>query len=99
MYEGLLEEGEKQIFEDMSGRITKLYWMPLVWATAIVTKARREKIIEADISMKTIIDHLLEFRRKCEKSLHIEVINVPLVYTQVNFAKFEAEIEYMYSRL
>ncbi|CAG0915306.1 unnamed protein product, partial [Notodromas monacha] len=80
---GLLEEGEKQIFEEMSGRITKLYWMPLVWATAIVTKARREKLIDADISMKTMIDHLCDFRRKCEKSLHIEVINVPLVYTQV----------------
>ena len=80
---GLLEESEKKEFEKTSTKLSKVYWMPLVWASTIVVEARREKIIESDVSTKACLDHLLDFRRKLDRSLQIEVINVPLVYTQV----------------
>ncbi len=80
---GLLEESEKQEFEEKAKKMTKVYWLPLVWASAIVIDARREKLIEADGTMKGCLDVLMEYRRKLDKSLHIECINVPLVYSQV----------------
>ena len=80
---GLLEESEKKIFEEKSNKISKVYWMPLVWASSLVVEARRNKFIEADAAMKGCLDYLMEYRRKLDKSLHIECINVPLLYSQV----------------
>jgi bestrophin-3 len=78
-----LEEEEKKEFEKMSSKLSKVYWMPLVWASSIVVEARMEKYIESDVGMKGCLDHLLDVRRKLDRSLQIEVINVPLVYSQV----------------
>jgi hypothetical protein len=79
-----LEDEEKKRFEAMSKKLSKVYWMPLVWASSLIVEARREKFIESDVGAKTCLDHLLNFRRKLDRSLHIEVVNVPLVYSQVS---------------
>ncbi|CAG0893223.1 unnamed protein product [Darwinula stevensoni] len=80
---GLLEENELPILDKMSKSVKKIYWMPLVWAATLATKARREGKIRDDMALRGILDHIVEYRRRCGRSLHIDLINVPLVYSQV----------------
>ncbi|CAG0922466.1 unnamed protein product [Notodromas monacha] len=80
---GLLTEDERQILDVMSKQVKKLYFVPLVWAATIITKARNEGKIKSDFQWKSCLDHIVEFRQRCGRSLHIDIINVPLVYSQV----------------
>jgi hypothetical protein len=79
----LLNENERVILEELSTKIKKLYFVPLVWAAQIITKAREEGKVRSDLQWKSCMDHITLFRQKCGRSLHIDVINVPLVYSQV----------------
>jgi bestrophin-3 len=81
---GLMNENERDILADMSTRIKKLYFVPLIWAVTIITRARNEGRIKTDILMKTCLDHITIFRQRCGRSLQIDTINVPLVYSQVS---------------
>ncbi|MCL4121292.1 UNVERIFIED_CONTAM: hypothetical protein GTU68_049805 [Idotea baltica] len=81
---GLMESNEKMILESMEMKTPhSLYWMPLVWAGAIVTRAREEKKIKDDFAVKTIIDEINKFRGNLGGLLGYDWISVPLVYTQV----------------
>lgn len=46
---GLLEENEKFIMESFNSKFTKYskHWMPIVWASSIITRARKEGILIA----------------------------------------------------
>ncbi|KAK6628956.1 hypothetical protein RUM43_002773 [Polyplax serrata] len=81
---GWMLPGEKKIFEDLEHKTphTK-YWMPLVWAGGIVTRARKENRIKDDFALKTLIDELNIFRGGCGGMLNYDWISIPLVYTQV----------------
>lgn len=57
--------------------------LPLVWASSIVTRARKEGRIRDDFAVKTIIDEINKFRGQCGLLLTYDHINIPLVYTQV----------------
>ncbi|CAH0759222.1 unnamed protein product [Diatraea saccharalis] len=57
--------------------------LPIVWATSIVTRARKEGRIRDDFAVKTIIDELNKFRGQAGLLLSYDTISVPLVYTQV----------------
>lgn len=61
--------------------------LPIVWATSIVTRARKEGRIRDDFAVKTIIDELNKFRGQAGLLLSYDTISVPLVYTQVNFTR------------
>jgi len=81
---GFMQSNEKSIFERLDQKTNHpKYWMPLVWASGIVTRARREGRITNDFSMKTLIDELNSFRGGCGKVLSYDWISIPLVYTQV----------------
>ncbi|CAG9822646.1 unnamed protein product [Phaedon cochleariae] len=82
---GLLQASEKEIMEDLNNKFPKYskHWLPLVWASSIVTRARKEGRIRDDFAVKTIIDELNKFRGKCGVLLTYDHINIPLVYTQV----------------
>ncbi|XP_036327626.1 bestrophin-2-like [Rhagoletis pomonella] len=82
---GLLLENEKLVIEDLNIAFPKYpkYWLPIVWAASIITRARKEGRIRDDFSVKTIIDALNKFRGKCGVLLFYDTISVPLVYTQV----------------
>lgn len=54
-----------------------------MWATSIVTRARKEGRIRDDFAVKTIIDELNKFRGQAGLLLSYDTISVPLVYTQV----------------
>lgn len=61
---GLLEENEKCIMESFNSKFTKYskHWMPIVWASSIITRARKEGRIRDDFAVKTLIDELNKFR-------------------------------------
>ncbi|PSN38138.1 hypothetical protein C0J52_08231 [Blattella germanica] len=81
---GFLQPNEKKIFEDLDQKTSHpKYWMPLVWAGGIMTRARKEGRIKDDHSLKTLIDGLNIFRSGCGGMLNYDWISIPLVYTQV----------------
>ncbi|XP_050362805.1 bestrophin-4 isoform X2 [Nymphalis io] len=82
---GLLLENEKTILDNLNDKFPKpsKHWMPIVWATSIVTRARKEGRIRDDFAVKTIIDELNKFRGQAGLLLSYDTISVPLVYTQV----------------
>ena len=53
-----------QIFEklDESALNHPKYWMPLVWAGSIVTRARKEGRIKDDFALKSLVDKLDGYR-------------------------------------
>jgi len=82
--EGLMTENEKKIFENFRKRTKQPdYWMPLVWATSIISRARTDGRIRDDFAVKTIIDKISDLRGTCGGLLSYDWISVPLVYTQV----------------
>lgn len=50
-----MTEGEQTILESIDMPYNK-YWIPLVWSTSLVTRARKENRIKDDMAVKTIID-------------------------------------------
>ncbi|KAF0304990.1 Bestrophin-3 [Amphibalanus amphitrite] len=80
---GIMTDTEKKIFELMNKKTPHLkYWMPLVWAGSIVTKARKEGRIRDDFAVKTLVDSINTFRSGLGSVLNYDWISVPLVYTQ-----------------
>ncbi|XP_043528624.1 bestrophin-4 isoform X2 [Frieseomelitta varia] len=82
---GLLLENELVIFQRLNAKFPKpsKHWLPIVWASSIVTRARKEGRIRDDFAVKTLIDELNKFRGLCGNLMHYDTISVPLVYTQV----------------
>ncbi|XP_037967947.2 bestrophin-4 isoform X3 [Plutella xylostella] len=82
---GLLLDNEKEILDNLNAKFPKpsKHWLPIVWATSIVTRARKEGRIRDDFAVKTIIDELNKFRGQAGLLLSYDNISVPLVYTQV----------------
>lgn len=82
---GLMNENEKKIFLSLDEKFPKYskHWMPLIWASSIVTRARKEGRIWDDFSMQTIITELNKFRSNCGILMQYDSISIPLVYTQV----------------
>ncbi|KAJ8966578.1 hypothetical protein NQ317_016739 [Molorchus minor] len=82
---GLLHQSEKEIIADLDKNFPNYtkQWLPIVWASSIVTKARKEGRIRDDFAVKTLIDELNTVRGKCGLLLGYDHISVPLVYTQV----------------
>lgn len=82
---GLLLENELAIFQSLNAKFPKpsKHWLPIVWASSIVTRARKEGRIRDDFAVKTLIDELNKFRGHCGSLIHYDTISIPLVYTQV----------------
>lgn len=81
---GLMMECEKKIFELMDGKSPmSKYWMPLVWATNIINRARKEGLIQSDHVVQTMLQELSDIRRRLGSLIGYDTVCVPLVYTQV----------------
>jgi len=82
---GLMVENERIIIDDLNQKFPKhsKHWLPIVWASSIVTRARSEGRIRYDFAVKSIIDELIKFREKCGLLISYNLVTVPLVYTQV----------------
>uniref|UniRef100_A0A1B6E365 Bestrophin homolog n=2 Tax=Clastoptera arizonana TaxID=38151 RepID=A0A1B6E365_9HEMI len=59
------------------------YWMPLVWATNIINRARKDALISSDQLVQTLLMELSEHRRRLGSIISYDTVCVPLVYTQV----------------
>lgn len=81
---GLMLESERKIFELMDGKTPmSKYWMPLVWATNIINRARKESLITSDHIVQTLLTELSDIRRRLGALIGYDTVCVPLVYTQV----------------
>ena len=78
-------ECEKKIFEmmDEKSQMSK-YWMPLIWATNIINRARKETLIASDHLVQTMLVELSDIRRRLGSLIGYDTVCVPLVYTQVS---------------
>lgn len=85
MESGLLLENELSIFKSLNAKFPEpsKHWLPIVWASSIVTRARKEGRIRDDFAVKTLLDELNKFRGSCGSISQYDTISVPLVYTQV----------------
>lgn len=52
---GLLLGSEREVFEQLKTNHST-YWMPLVWASSVASRARKEGRIRDDFALKTIVD-------------------------------------------
>lgn len=58
--------------------------MPLVWATNIINRARKDGLITSDHIVQTILMELSDIRRRLGALIGYDTVSVPLVYTQVS---------------
>uniref|UniRef100_A0A8D8WMA0 Bestrophin homolog n=1 Tax=Cacopsylla melanoneura TaxID=428564 RepID=A0A8D8WMA0_9HEMI len=80
---GILMDSEMKIIQMMDERSPMAkYWMPLVWATNIINRARKEALISSDHVVQTLLYELSEHRRKLGSIISYDTVCVPLVYTQ-----------------
>lgn len=78
-------ESERKVFEKMDGKSPmSKYWMPLVWATNIINRARKEGLITSDHIVQTLLVELSDIRRRLGALIGYDTVCVPLVYTQVS---------------
>ncbi|CAO1321326.1 unnamed protein product [Diamesa serratosioi] len=81
---GLMLESERKIFEIMDSKSPmSKYWMPLVWATNIINRARKDGLITSDHIVQTLLVELSDIRRRLGALIGYDTVSVPLVYTQV----------------
>lgn len=81
---GLMRSDELKCMEDMDDKSTvSKWWMPLVWATNIVDRARQENRIKSDPGMQTILQEISRIRYGLTGVQIHDSLSVPLVYTQV----------------
>ncbi|XP_077302048.1 bestrophin 2 isoform X2 [Arctopsyche grandis] len=81
---GIMLESERQVFEKMDAKSTmSKYWMPLVWATNIINRARKDGQITNDHIVQTMLVELVDIRKKLGALIGYDTVCVPLVYTQV----------------
>ena len=83
---GLMRSDELKCMEDMDDKCSvSKWWMPLVWATNIVDRARQENRIKSDPGMQTILCEISRIRYGLTGVQIHDSLSVPLVYTQVSF--------------
>ncbi|XP_049864674.1 bestrophin-4 [Schistocerca gregaria] len=81
---GLMMDSEKKIFEMMDEKSDmSKYWMPLIWATNIINRARREALVTSDHVVQSMLVELSDIRRRLGSLIGYDTVCVPLVYTQV----------------
>ncbi|CAG9763066.1 unnamed protein product [Ceutorhynchus assimilis] len=81
---GIMMDSEKKIFEMMDQKTPmSKYWMPLVWATNLINRARKEELTTSDHIVQTILQELSDIRRRLGALIGYDTVSVPLVYTQV----------------
>jgi len=82
---GIITDNERVIIESLDEKCIQhpKYWMSLVWAGAVVTRAKKEGRIKDDFAFRTIIKEINKFRSGCGGLLDYDWISIPLVYTQV----------------
>nr|CAX69469.1 Bestrophin-3 (Vitelliform macular dystrophy 2-like protein 3) [Schistosoma japonicum] len=79
---GLMTQEELDIYRSTQPSQYTLYFVPLVWALDMVTKAREEGYIHFDRAVEILTDEITSFRSKLGTIFAYDWVNPPLVYTQ-----------------
>ncbi|KAK7471476.1 hypothetical protein BaRGS_00035870 [Batillaria attramentaria] len=79
---GFITKDEAEIYEKTECQYLK-FWVPLMWASNVLTRARHEGRIETEFGLRMVIEQLADFRDKCSLCFVYDWITIPLVYTQV----------------
>lgn len=79
---GYITHEEATMYEKVECQYNK-FWVPLVWANGVLTRARKEGRIESEIGFRLVIEYIADFRDKCSLCFVYDWITIPLVYTQV----------------
>ncbi|CAL1262178.1 unnamed protein product [Larinioides sclopetarius] len=79
---GILLPNEKKIMEQLKTSHST-YWMPLVWASSIAIRARKEGRVRDDFALNTLVEAIANYRMLCGGLFNYDWISIPLVYTQV----------------
>ncbi|KAK8740655.1 hypothetical protein OTU49_002634, partial [Cherax quadricarinatus] len=78
---GYMTENEKAILESLERKTHEhKTYVPFLWASKLVDRARREGKIKDDIAQKTVTDEVIKIRGLCGELLGWDTYNIPLVY-------------------
>ncbi|KAF0773014.1 bestrophin-4 isoform X2 [Aphis craccivora] len=81
---GLMMDSEKVILEAVEAKTAMTnYWIPLTWATNIINRARREKLISNDHMVQTILLEMSDMRYRLGSLIGYDNVNIPILYSQV----------------
>ncbi|RWS08689.1 bestrophin-4-like protein [Dinothrombium tinctorium] len=78
---GIMTKEERIAYDEIPGTHGK-WWVPAVWYTSLLTRARKEGRIKDDILLKEMVEDLHVFRGCCGMMFAYDWISIPLVYTQ-----------------
>uniref|UniRef100_A0A915JXE7 Bestrophin homolog n=1 Tax=Romanomermis culicivorax TaxID=13658 RepID=A0A915JXE7_ROMCU len=78
---GFLTDDEYKQFESIEMTHHK-FWVPLQWTCSLLTKARKEGLIDTDPSLVKMIEEVIQCRNSLMSLICYDWISVPLVYTQ-----------------
>lgn len=85
---GLMMDSEKEILETVEAKTAMTnYWIPLTWATNIINRARREKLISNDHMVQTILLEMSDIRYRLGSLIGYDNVNIPILYSQVGISK------------
>ncbi|XP_056011446.1 bestrophin-3-like isoform X2 [Ostrea edulis] len=79
---GFITSEEAMLYEKVDCKYNK-FWVPLMWANAVLSHARREGHIKTDWGLRMVIESIADFRDRCSLCFVYDWITIPLVYTQV----------------
>ncbi|CAH8650516.1 unnamed protein product [Schistosoma haematobium] len=79
---GLMTEQELEIYSNLE-ESTSNFFVPLVWAISLITKAHEENMIREERHVDALVNQVVEFWEKLYKLCMYDWVNVPLVYNQV----------------
>ncbi|XP_018653920.1 bestrophin-related [Schistosoma mansoni] len=79
---GLMTEQELEIYSNLE-ESTSNFFVPLVWAISLITKAHEENMIREERHVDALVGQVVEFWEKLYKLCMYDWVNVPLVYNQV----------------
>lgn len=81
---GILLKNEEEILEKIEKQtLMTTYVIPLVWATNIINRARKEGFINNDCIVQDLLTELGHYRRKLGNLLCFDLVSIPLFYIQV----------------
>lgn len=79
---GFITSEEALLYEKVDCKYNK-FWVPLMWANAVLAHARKEDHIKTDWGLRMVIEAIADFRDRCSLCFVYDWITIPLVYTQV----------------
>ncbi|XP_061188143.1 bestrophin-2-like [Saccostrea echinata] len=79
---GFITSEEAILYEKVDCKYNK-FWVPLMWANAVLSHARKEDYIKTDWGLRMVIESIADFRDRCSLCFVYDWITIPLVYTQV----------------